>query len=92
MEYNKTILTIGKVRSYDNITGEIIAKEGSFIFTSNNVDPEDSLNIDDIVFFRGEEVQGTKKAFYIKKLNPDKDLNNQIYQKTKNKRFLKEND
>jgi hypothetical protein len=92
MDYNKTTISIGKIKSYDQATGEIVSQEGIFLFTKEDISDEELININDMVLFRGEEIQGQKKAFFIRKLNPTKDLNNQVYTKTKSIKFLKEND
>lgn len=92
MEYNNVKISVGKIRSYDQTTGSIVSQDGNFIFTKEAIVENEELNPNDMVLFRGEEVQGQKKAFFIRKLNPTKDLNNQVYTKTKSIKFLKEND
>ena len=92
MDYNKTKVSIGKVRSYNNSIGDIISKEGVYLFTQEELEENESININDIVLFRGEEIQNQKKAFFIKKLNPNKNLKHQVYTKKKSKEIFKEND
>lgn len=92
MDYNKATILVGKVRSFDELTGEIVSKEGIYLFTQDEISEGEVITINDMVLFRGEEVQGQNKAYFIKKLNPEKDLNNQIYTKTKSIKFLKENE
>ena len=91
MDYNNTTISIGKVRNYDQMVGDIVSKEGTFLFTKEDI-AEEYINVNDLVLFRGEEVQGQKKAFFIRKINPSKDLNEQIYTKRKRRYLLKEND
>lgn len=92
MDYNNATVTIGKVRTYDECVGDIVAKEGTFMFTNEDIAEEENIAINDMVLFRGEEVQGQKKAFFIRKLNPSKNLNDEIYTKTKSIKLIKEND
>lgn len=92
MDYNNATVTIGKVKSYNECVGDIVAKEGIFMFTKEDIVEEESIVISDMVIFRGEEVQGQKKAFFIRKLNPSKNIDDQVYAKTKKIKFLKEND
>ena len=92
MDYNKATVLVGKVRNFDETTGEIVSKEGIYLFTRDEISEGEVITINDMVLFRGEEVQSQKKAYFIKKLNPEKDLNNQIYTKTKSIKFLKENE
>lgn len=86
MEYNEAIITIGKVRNFDNVTGEIVSKEGTFNFNANNISDGETITNEDVVLFRGEQVHGVPKAFFIKRINPDLNLQDQIYQKTKSKK------
>lgn len=92
MDYNNAQITVGKVRTYNSVTGEIVAKDGIYIFTQDNIVAGEEIVVNDMVVFRGEKVQDVLVAYFIKKLNPSKDLNEQIYTKTKNVRFLKENE
>lgn len=78
MEQNKQY-NIGKIRTYDNYTGEIISQDGVFIFLNENISGTKELTINDVVMFRGEEIQGTKKAFFVQKLNPEKKLEEEVY-------------
>lgn len=73
---------IGKIKSYDNFVGEIVAKDGTYIFTSYEV-LEEPINPNDMVIFRGEQIQNINKAFFIKRINPEKDLKSSDYKKTK---------
>ena len=92
MDYNKATVLVGKVRNFNETTGEIVAKEGIYLFTQDEISEGEVITINDMVLFRGEEVQGQKKAYFIKKLNPEKDLNNQIYTKTKSiKKYIDDN-
>lgn len=79
----KETYNIGKIRSYDNYVGEIIAKDGTYMFINDNLSDEEKLNLNDVVMFRGEEVQGTKKAFFVKKLDSSKNLEEEVLKKLK---------
>lgn len=92
MDYNKAAVLVGKVRNFDDTTGEIVSKEGIYLFTQDEISKGEIITVNDMVLFRGEEVQGQKKAYFIKKLTPEKDISNQIYTKTKSIKFLKENE
>ena len=92
MDYNNTLITIGKIKNYNCSTGEIVSKEGIYIFTQDNIAEGEELATNDMVLFRGEQVKDVKVAYFIKKLSPEKNLEEQIYTKTKSRKFLKEND
>ncbi len=93
MDYNKATVSIGKVRTFDSISGEIVSKEGeTYIFTKDSISESETIFPNDIVLFRGEEIHSTKVAYFIKRLEPDKDLNNQVYSKTKNIKYNKGNE
>lgn len=77
MDSNKTY-NIGKIRSYDQYVGEIIAKDGTYIFLNEDPYNEEKYGLNDVVLFRGEEIQGAKKAFFVKKLNNTKDYEEEI--------------
>ncbi len=89
MDYNNSLVTIGKVRTYDSLTGEIISKEGLYLFTQESISDGENINVNDIVLFRGEEINNTKVAFFVRKLNPNKNINDQISRRTKNIKFIR---
>lgn len=91
MDYNNSLVTIGKVRTYDSITGKIISKEGIYIFTQENISDGEKINVNDIVLFRGEEINNIKVAYFIRKLKPNKNINDQIHIKTKNIKLIRGN-
>lgn len=90
MEYNN--YNIGKVRTFDNYFGEIIAQDGIYMFISEDISPSEVIEVNDIVLFRGEEINNVKKAFFIKKINKDLNLEEEILQKVKRIEIGKEND
>ncbi len=92
MDYNKATITIGKVREYDSTNGEIVAKEGIYNFTNEAISEGEVIAINDMVLFRGEEIHNQKIAYFIKKLAPNKDLNEQLYAKTKSIKYRKSQD
>ena len=92
MDYNDAQISMGKIRSYDTITGEIVAKDGIYIFTQDNIVNGEEIKPNDMVVFRGEMVQDVRVAYFIKKLTPSKNIEDQIYTKTKGIKFLKENE
>ena len=69
---------IGKIRAYDNYIGEIIAKDGTYIFVNEDNINTEKFKLNDIVMFRGEEIQGLKKAFFVKKLTSEKNFEEEI--------------
>lgn len=81
---------IGKVRTFDEFVGEIVSSNGVYLFTKEGILEGEKINPNDMVVFRGEEVTNTKKAFFIKKITPNKSLEEVIYKKTKTPR--KENE
>lgn len=61
MAYN-----VGKVRKYKNYVGEIISKDGVYIFTSE--DTTDNIKDGDMVIFRAEEIHNIKIAHFVQKV------------------------
>ncbi len=92
MDYNNAKISVGKIRTFDQTSGDIVSQEGNFLFTKEDIAENEIININDIVLFRGEEIKGQKKAFFIRRINPNKNINDQVYAKTKSIKFLKEND
>lgn len=92
MDYNKTIVTVGKIRSYNGITGEIVSKEGVYIFTEDNILEGENILPNDIVVFRGEPVQDVRVAYFVKKVTPSKLLDGEFYKSSKSINLLKGND
>ena len=66
MDYNKATVLVGKVRNFNETTGEIVAKEGIYLFTQDEISEGEVITINDMVLFRGEEVQGQKNAYFIR--------------------------
>ena len=61
----------GKVINYDGFVGEIESENENYIFL--NDDLLCSIQIGDLVTFKGEEKQDLKRAYFIKKKNDVKD-------------------
>lgn len=63
----------GKVIEADYKKGvfSLISSDIIFIFTKKDI-LDDIIKTDDIVSFRGEEINGIKRAFFIKKIGDDK--------------------
>lgn len=81
METNS--INIGKIRTFDNYVGEIVSQDGIYLFTKENTIPEENLKENDTVIFRGEKINNTNVAYFIKRLDPNLDFNEQIKTKTK---------
>lgn len=90
MDYSNYQYNVGKVRNYDNFIGFIVANDGEYMFNSENILENEEIIQNDIVMFRGEEIQGKKIAFFIKKLSLDKPLEESL--KKHLKKFNKENE
>ena len=67
---------VGKIKSIDYKTGvgEIVTEKEKYIFLIENFD--NSLNVDDIVKFRGEKINDTLRAFFVKKISKENINNN----------------
>lgn len=76
MEYE-----IGKVTNYNGVQGSVITTTDNYLLLDKDI--EDEISNGDIVRFRGEEVQGIKRAFFVKKL-PTNVLEQKIYRKENN--------
>lgn len=92
MEYNKAIVTVGKIRSYNGVTGEVVSKDGIYIFTQDNILEGENISQNDIVVFRGELVQNVRFAYFIKKVTPSKLSDSEFYKSNKSIKLLKGND
>lgn len=90
MEYNS--YTIGKVRTFDNYVGEIISQDDVYLFIAENISSPEKIAANDMVLFRGEEINNVKTAFFIKKLNHNLDLEEEVYRKVKRIETDQEND
>ncbi len=73
-------VTVGKVRRYDGVSGEIVTNEETYMFTPESIQ-EGTLNENDLVMFRGEEIHNTKKAYFIQKLDNEKSIDEQVYKR-----------
>jgi hypothetical protein len=84
MDYDE--IQIGKVTKYNDLTqiGEIVSTMGPFMFIRSDVvyDDDEELQLNDIVQFRGEQVQNTNRAFFVKKFNRQKELDTTSHIKT----------
>lgn len=83
MDYNKATVKIGRVRSYDNSVGEIVTLDEKYIFTKDSIAETEELSTNDMVVFRGEEIQGMKRAFFIRRVTREKSLSIHKYTKSK---------
>lgn len=90
MEYNN--YTIGKVRTFDNYFGEIIAQDGVYMFISEDISPTEVIEVNDMVLFRAEEINNVKKAFFIKKLNKNLNIEDEVIRKVKKLELSQENE
>lgn len=90
MEYNS--YTIGKVRTFDNYFGEIIAQDGVYMFISEDISPTEVIEVNDMVLFRAEEINNVKKAFFIKKLNKNLNIEDEVIRKVKKLELSQENE
>lgn len=91
MDYNNAKVLLGKIVEYDNFVGKIISKEGIYMYTEEDIVEGQEIKLNDLVIFRGEEIQNQKKAYFVKKINPERNLKNQIYMKIKNNKYNKDN-
>ncbi len=80
---------IGKVREYDSFIGEIVTQDETYLFMSDDIEDDTLLSKDDVVMFRGETIHDKKRAFFIKKLNPEYNLEDQVQRRL---RKTKENE
>ena len=84
MDYDQ--IQIGKITKYNDLTqiGEIVSKNGPFMFIRSDViyDENEDIQLNDIVQFRGELIQDTNRAFFIKKIDPQKEYVDNSYVKT----------
>lgn len=92
MDYNTTIVSVGRIRSYNGITGEIVSKEGVYIFTEDSILEGENISKNDIVAFRGELVQDVRVAYFVKKVTPTKLFDSGLYKSSKSIKLLKGND
>ncbi len=80
---------IGKIHEYDSFIGKIVTTTGTYLFIGDDVENDALLEKDDVVMFRGETIHNQKRAFFIKKLNPELNLEEQVQRKL---RKTKENE
>ena len=62
----------GKVVEFDGYTGEIESDNKTYLFLKDHVN--DSVNVNDTVTFRGENIKGYDVAFLKKKKNEINDV------------------
>lgn len=69
MHYNK--IMIGKIRKidYKSGTGEILTVDNEFMFLTKDIKGNEELQTGDVVKFRGENINGINRAFFVKKEN-----------------------
>ena len=57
---------IGKVVSFNGSYGKIVAKTGEYLFLREDIDDKMLISVGRVVIFRGEKVQDTNRAFFVK--------------------------
>ena len=57
---------IGKVVTFDGYCGSIVSESGEYLFLNTDIDSNSRIEVGTLVAFRGEEVQGKKKAYFVK--------------------------
>lgn len=82
---DNSLIKIGKIRKYENSVGEIVSNAGNFMFTEDCIASSETINVDDYVLFRGEEIGPIKKAFFLRKIDLTNPLDKEITAKTKTK-------
>lgn len=68
--------SIGKIIKYKDYVGEIMSKDGKYMFTSN--ENNNNFQEGDIVIFRAEKMYDIKVAYSVKKITP---VNKQVKSK-----------
>lgn len=59
-------LTIGKVKSFDGFSGEIITQNAKYIFLDTDIIEGNTITNNDFVSFRGEEINGINRAYFVR--------------------------
>lgn len=60
--------SLGKIIKYKDYVGEIMSKEGKYMFTSN--ENNNNFQEGDLVMFRPEKLYDVKVAYGVKKIKP----------------------
>ena len=64
---NKDSYKIGKVKKYDEFSGEIVTADEVYYFTKNDI--EGIIGTQDIVKFKGKTENVFPQAYYVKKIS-----------------------
>ena len=62
----------GQVVNYDGFIGEIETEDKKYLFIRDNIIGD--INVNDTVFFRGENINGYDVAFFVQSKNEDLSL------------------
>ncbi len=57
---------IGKITSFDGHCGKIVSENGEYLFLDVDIQSEKELQVGDLVKFRGENIYGQQKAYFVK--------------------------
>lgn len=60
--------SIGKITKYKDYVGEIVSKDGKYMFTTN--ENNNTFQEGDFVVFRAENKQNMKVAYFVNKITP----------------------
>ena len=60
--------SIGKITKYKDYVGEIVSKDGKYMFATN--ENNNSFQEGDFVVFRAENKQNMKVAYFVNKITP----------------------
>ena len=86
MSYNQVLF--GKIKNidYEKGIGEIVTSDSNYMFTTDCISTDEILNIGDFVKFRAEAIHNTNKAYFVKKIDLNKNLND--YRILKSKKYI----
>jgi len=59
-------IQIGIVKDFNNHYGKIITSDSIYTFLHTDIEPNEKIENNDYVIFRGENINGVYKAFFIK--------------------------
>lgn len=57
---------VGKIVIFDGYYGKLVSENGEYFFLNTDIDSEMNVEVGSLVAFRGEEVNGQLRAFFIK--------------------------